>query len=61
MSQGNGAGKGDTPRPVDHKKYDKNFGRIFGKRFTYWDRPEHKAWVRESRLERDRFSKLDKR
>jgi len=25
----NGAGKGDLPRPVDRKKYEKNYERIF--------------------------------
>lgn len=25
------AGKGDTYRPVDKKKYDRNYDRIFGK------------------------------
>ncbi len=25
-------GKGDTPRPVDKKKYDENYDRIFGKK-----------------------------
>lgn len=27
-----GAGKGDSPRPVNKKRYDENFERIFGKR-----------------------------
>lgn len=27
-------GKGDNPRPVDQKKYDENFDRIFGKKKT---------------------------
>jgi len=26
------AGKGDSYRPVDKKRYDKNYERIFGKR-----------------------------
>lgn len=26
------SGKGDTPRPVDKKKFDENFDRIFGKK-----------------------------
>ena len=26
------AGKGDKPRPVDKKKYDENFDRIFNKK-----------------------------
>ena len=26
-----GAGEGDTPRPVNKKKYDRNYERIFGK------------------------------
>ena len=30
MSNGE-AGKGDTPRPVDKRKYDKNYDRIFSK------------------------------
>lgn len=25
-------GKGDRPRPVDKKKYDRNYERIFGKK-----------------------------
>lgn len=25
-------GKGDKPRPVDHKKYTENYDRIFGKK-----------------------------
>lgn len=28
----NGAGKGDTYRPVDNKKYDRNYERIFSKK-----------------------------
>lgn len=28
----NMAGKGDKPRPVDKKKYDENFDRIFSKK-----------------------------
>lgn len=27
---GEGAGKGDTPRPTDKKQYDENWIRIFG-------------------------------
>jgi hypothetical protein len=27
-----GAGKGDSPRPVDKDKYDKNYDRIFRKK-----------------------------
>jgi hypothetical protein len=27
-----GAGKGDSPRPVDKVKYDQNYERIFGKK-----------------------------
>lgn len=27
-----GAGKGDSPRPVDKKKYDRQYERIFGKK-----------------------------
>lgn len=27
-----GAGKGDAPRPVDRRKWDRNWFRIFGKR-----------------------------
>jgi len=26
------SGKGDTPKPVDKKKFDENFDRIFGKK-----------------------------
>ena len=26
------SGKGDNPRPVDKKKYDESFDRIFGKK-----------------------------
>ena len=26
------AGKGDTPRPVDYKKWSENYDRIFGKK-----------------------------
>jgi len=29
---GEGAGKGDTPRPLDKKKYDETWIRIFGKK-----------------------------
>lgn len=27
----NGAGKGDAPRPVDRKKYEENYQKIFNK------------------------------
>lgn len=27
-----GAGKGDKPRPLDKKRYDENYERIFGKK-----------------------------
>lgn len=27
-----GAGKGDSPRPVNKTKYDQNYERIFGKK-----------------------------
>ena len=27
----NGAGKGDTPRPVNRKKYEENYQKIFNK------------------------------
>lgn len=26
------AGKGDTPRPVDKERYDRNYTRIFGRK-----------------------------
>jgi len=29
------AGKGDTPRPVDKKKYDEGYERVFGKKKPY--------------------------
>lgn len=29
---GGGAGKGDSPRPVDDKRYGENYDRIFGKK-----------------------------
>lgn len=29
---GSGAGKGDTPRPVDSERYSKNYDAIFGKK-----------------------------
>lgn len=32
MEGNNGAGKGDTYRPVDQKKWDENWDRIFGKK-----------------------------
>lgn len=32
MSKDNGAGKGDSYRPVDYKKYSENYDRIFGKK-----------------------------
>lgn len=32
------AGKGDTPRPVNKKRYDKNFERIFRKSLDSFDR-----------------------
>lgn len=32
ISRNNGAGKGDVYRPVDKKKYDRNYERIFGKK-----------------------------
>ena len=31
ISRNNGAGKGDTCRPMNKKKYDENYERIFGK------------------------------
>jgi len=31
MGKYSDAGKGDTPRPVDKKKYDKNYDLIFKK------------------------------
>lgn len=31
----NGAGKGDSPRPVDKKKYDREYERIFGRKRGY--------------------------
>lgn len=31
ISRSNGAGKGDVPRPMNKKKYDENYERIFGK------------------------------
>jgi len=32
MGQKHSAGKGSVYRPVDKKKYDENYGRIFGKK-----------------------------
>jgi len=29
------AGKGDTPRPVDKEKYERNFERIFGRKHVF--------------------------
>ena len=30
ISRNNGAGKGDVPRPINKKRYDRNYERIFG-------------------------------
>ena len=30
ISRSNGAGRGDVPRPVNKKLYDRNYERIFG-------------------------------
>ena len=32
------AGKGDSPRSVDRKKYQKNFEAIFGPRQHWWEK-----------------------
>ena len=32
------SGKGDKPRPVDRKKYKKNFEAIFGPRQYWWEK-----------------------
>ena len=40
MSEKSGAGKGDKPRPVDKKKYDKNWERIFRREV---DKPPRKG------------------
>ena len=32
------SGKGDSPRPVNLKKYKKNFEDIFGRRRYWWER-----------------------
>ena len=32
------SGKGDKPRPVDAKKYKKNFEDIFGPRQHWWEK-----------------------
>ena len=32
------SGKGDKPRPVDTKKYKKNFEAIFGPRRHWWEK-----------------------
>jgi len=42
-----GAGKGDKPRPIDRKKYEDNYDRIFNKKITdgfggEWSRCERK-------------------
>ena len=44
--EGEGAGKGDTPRPCDKKIWDKNFDQII------WDKTEEeKACLREGKLD----------
>jgi hypothetical protein len=34
------AGKGDSPRRVNKKKFDENFDDIFGPRKPWWDKEE---------------------
>ena len=36
------AGKGDKPRPVDKKIFDKNFREIYGKFVPLWRRKKRK-------------------
>lgn len=58
---GHGAGKGDRRRPYDPKKWAENYERIFGKKHTDWDSPEHLKWVQEAQQEKEQLSKeLDK-
>lgn len=42
------AGKGDTPRPVNKKKYDINYERAFGRRKAWWQKKSHQQWVKKA-------------
>lgn len=52
------AGKGDQRRPsqVSYEDYANNFEHAFGKKFNWWDTPEHKAWSKESQAEKERLN-----
>lgn len=44
MSEGaHGAGKGDTYRPVDYKKWSENWDAIFGKKKQTKPKPKRRA------------------
>lgn len=46
---GEGAGKGDKPRPksISQKEYEERFEQVFGKKREYWETQEHQKWVEE--------------
>lgn len=45
IKDSNGAGKGDTPRPVDYKKYCENWDACFNKKkVTYKPKPKSKLY-----------------
>jgi len=41
-SRAHSAGKGDSPRPVDYKKWSENWDRIFGKKKKKKDKKNDK-------------------
>lgn len=57
MSQWHG-GKGSKPRPVDKKKFDDNWDRIFGKKQVKNDESEKKDLPNEKKV--DILAKIEK-
>lgn len=57
---GEGAGKGDTPRPksVSDKKFAENFESVFGKKDIWWKSKEHQEWVEEVRKMKEEDEKI---
>jgi len=57
MSQWHG-GKGSKPRPVDKKKFDDNWDRIFGKKHVKNDESEKKDLTNQKKV--DILAKIEK-